>query len=235
MSNSSESVKGFIKNLQETPAENLFNPWFDSDPENDISPDAPQRRRSQFEAYLTERTGRAKYLFIAEALGYQGGHFSGIAMTSERILLGYQQPKYGVKPSHVFTSITPARTSKPAVNEKGMSEPTATIMWGALIDLGIDPYDVVLWNAVPWHPYHPEKGLLSNRTPLKHELNRGLHHLKSFLKLFPGTKPAAVGRKCEESLRTLDVDFTGVRHPANGGAPKFRRQVAKLVEERTAG
>jgi len=235
LSNSSESVKGFIKNLQETPAENLFNPWFDSDPENDISPDAPQRRRSQFEAYLTERTGRAKYLFIAEALGYQGGHFSGIAMTSERILLGYQQPKYGIKSLHVFTSITPARTSKPAVNTKGMSEPTATIMWGALIELGIDPYDVVLWNAVPWHPYHPEKGLLSNRTPLKHELDWGLHHLKSFLKLFPGTKLVAVGRKCEESLRTLEVDFTGVRHPANGGAAKFRRQVAKLVEERTAG
>jgi len=235
LSNSSESVKGFIKNLQETPAENLFNPWFDSDPENDISPDAPQRRRAQFEAYLTERTGRAKYLFIAEALGYQGGHFSGIAMTSERILLGYQQPKYGIKSLHVFTSITPARTSKPAVNTKGMSEPTATIMWGALIELGIDPYDVVLWNAVPWHPYHPEKGLLSNRTPLKHELDRGLHHLKSFLKLFPGTKLVAVGRKCEESLRTLEVDFTGVRHPANGGAAKFRRQVAKLVEERTAG
>ena len=229
MNNSSASVKGFIKNLQETPAENLFNPWFDSDPENDISPDAPQRRRAQFEAYLTERTGRAKYLFIAEALGYQGGHFSGIAMTSERILLGYQQPKYGIKSLHVFTSITPARTSKPAVNTKGMSEPTATIMWGALIGLGIDPYDVVLWNAVPWHPYNPDKGFLSNRTPLKHELDQGLHHLKSFLKLFPGTKLVAVGRKCEESLRTLEVDFTGVRHPANGGAAKFRRQVAGLA------
>ncbi|HMB99087.1 MAG TPA: hypothetical protein VKM36_11420, partial [Balneolaceae bacterium] len=78
MSNSSESVQGFIKNLQEVQAKNLFNPWFDSDPENDISRDAPETRRAQFEAYLTERTGRAKYLFIAEALGYQGGHFSGI-------------------------------------------------------------------------------------------------------------------------------------------------------------
>lgn len=230
MNTSSAPVSDFIKNLREVPSKNLFNPWFESDPENDISPDAPKIRRAQFEAYLTERTGRAKYLFIAEALGYQGGHFSGIAMTSERILLGYQQAKYGIKSSHIFKSIDPARTSKPSVNAKGMSEPTATIMWGALIELGIHPYDVVLWNAVPWHPYNPEKGLLSNRTPLQSELETGLLHLRSFLKLFPGTRLVAVGRKCEESLRTLDVDFTGVRHPANGGAPKFRRQVKELVD-----
>lgn len=226
----SPAVNNFIKSLRESPSTDLFNPWFDHDTENDISSDAPVRRRSQFEAYLTERTGRAKYLFIAEALGYQGGHFTGIAMTSERILLGYQQPKYGIKPTDVFNSIKSERTSKPGIHKKGMSEPTATIMWGALIDLGIDPFEVVLWNAVPWHPYNPEKGLLSNRTPRQSELESGLSHLRSFLELFPGTKLVAVGRKCEESLKSLDVDFTGVRHPANGGAPKFRRQVAKLVE-----
>lgn len=220
-------IRAFINSLKNTP-NGLFNPWYHQDKKNDLFPEAPEIRRRQLEAYLTERQGRAKYLFIAEALGYQGGHFTGIAMTSERILLGHQQEKYGVEPGHVFKTIAPERTSKPMLIEKGMSEPTATIMWGALVDLGIDPYDVVLWNAVPWHPYKQGKGLLSNRTPLVGEMEAGLSYLEAFIELFENVKVIAVGRKCEQSLTDLGIAHTGVRHPANGGAPKFREQVRNL-------
>jgi hypothetical protein len=223
-------IRSFIEQLRDTPDSNLFNPWFDVDGEHDISPDAPQIRKRQLETYLSERFGKASWLFIAEALGYQGGHFTGIAMTSERILLGHQQEKYGVMPGHVFQGIQPERTSRDSVNPLGMSEPTATIMWGAMIDLGIDPYEVVLWNSVPWHPYHTGKGLLSNRTPTQPEMDAGLDLLKTFLELFPGAVPIAVGRKCEESLNYLGIKHFQVRHPANGGAPKFRRQVKELMK-----
>lgn len=217
----------FISSLKYNP-EGLFNPWYHRDEEHDETDEAPEIRRNQLKTYLAERIEKAKYLFIAEALGYQGGHFTGIAMTSERILLGHQEPKYGVRPDHVFRTIKPQRTSCPTVIEKGMSEPTATIMWGALIDLGINPYEVVLWNAVPWHPYKPEQGLLSNRTPTADELDAGLEHLQSFMNLFSDVKMVAVGRKCELSLSQLGVDHIPVRHPANGGAPKFRKQVKNL-------
>jgi hypothetical protein len=220
-------IDEFISTLKHNP-EGLFNPWYHRDNEHDETKDAPKIRRRQLKTYLSERIESAKYLFIAEALGYQGGHFTGIAMTSERILLGHQEPKYGVRPDHVFQTIEPQRTSSPTVIEKGMSEPTATIMWGALIDLGINPYEVVLWNAVPWHPYKPDQGLLSNRTPTTEELDAGLDHLKSFMNLFENVKMVAVGRKCELSLSQLGVDHIPVRHPANGGAPKFRRQVKNL-------
>ena len=187
-------------------------------------------RRRQLECYLEERRHRAKILFIAEALGYQGGHFTGIAMTSERILLGYQHEKYGIQPGHVFCGAPPQRTSNPRIIENGMSEPTATIMWGTLIDLGIDPYDVVLWNAVPWHPYKPEAGFLSNRTPTPGEMEAGFRHLSAFIQLFDGNVSViAVGRKCEQSLTELGILHTGVRHPANGGAPRFRKQVSELM------
>jgi len=196
-------ITSFIERLQNKPTENLFNPWFETDPENDKHPEAPSIRRKQLKHYLEERLGRAKYLMIAEALGYQGGHFTGIAMTSERILLGHQKTKYGVRPDHVFKTLSPARTSKMEVAQKGMTEPTATIMWGALTDLDIDPYDVVLWNAVPWHPFNKEKGLLSNRTPLPIEMDAGLKHLKYFIKIFDNAELIAVGRKCEQSLSQL--------------------------------
>jgi len=220
-------IDEFISSLKHNP-EGLFNPWYQRDEEHDETVDAPKIRRQQLKTYLSERVETAKYLFVAEALGYQGGHFTGIAMTSERILLGYQEPKYGVRPDHVFQTAEPQRTSSPAVIEKGMTEPTATIMWGALIDLGINPYKVVLWNAVPWHPYKPERGFLSNRTPTTDELDAGLKHLKLFMNLFDDVKMVAVGRKCEESLDHLGVEHIPVRHPANGGAPTFRRQLKNL-------
>ena len=221
-------IPEFIQSLKRTP-KGLFNPWFHNDKKYDLVPNAPEIRRRQLELYLSERQQKAKYLFIAEALGYQGGHFTGIAMTSERILLGHQAGKYGVKPEHVFRGGKPVRTSRPDLAEKGMSEPTATIMWGALIEIGIDPYEVVLWNAVPWHPYKPDKGVLTNRTPLSGEMEAGLKHLKGFVSLFDNVKIVAVGRKCEQSLSELGIEHIGVRHPANGGAPKFRLQLAGLV------
>lgn len=223
-------ISKFVESLKKTPR-GLFNPWYHQDKKNDLVPNAPDIRRKQLETYLTERKQSARYLFIAEALGYQGGHFTGIAMTSERILLGFQEEKYGVKPEHVFKTEHPNRTSRPDLIEKGMSEPTATIMWGALTDLGIDPYEVVLWNAVPWHPYNPQKGMLSNRTPLAGEMEAGLKHLKKFISLFNNPKVVAVGRKCEQSLSELEIEYIGVRHPANGGAPKFRRQLAEMTNK----
>lgn len=222
-------VSQFIQSLKEKPTKHLFNPWFERDLEHDLTLDAPEIRRRQLRQYLEERKGRAKYLFIAEALGYQGGHFTGIAMTSERILLGHQKSKYGVKPQDVFCSVPPERTSSPELIKKGMTEPTATIMWGALADLGINPYEVVLWNAVPWHPYKPEKGILSNRTPTPIELSAGLNHLHSFIRLFENVRLIAVGRKCEDSMSELGKKHIAVRHPANGGAPKFRKQVRELM------
>lgn len=216
--------------LENTPDGPFFNPWFQRDPDHDLHDEAPQIRREQLRTYLQERLDSAKYLFIAEALGYQGGHFTGIAMTSERILLGHHKPVHGIPKDGAFSSVEPQRTSKPEINEKGMSEPTATIMWKAIYQLGIDPYETVLWNALPWHPYNPEDGLLSNRTPTDHELEQGYPSLRAFLNLFPDGQIIAVGRKCEQSLDAFEIpDYTPVRHPANGGAPKFRRQMKQIM------
>lgn len=224
-------IDSLLDLLEDTPEGPFFNPWYQQDRKHDKNSDGAAIRRNQLKTYLKERLDSARYLFIAEALGYQGGHFTGIAMTSERILLGHHKSVHGIPADGAFTSVDPQRTSKPAVNKKGMSEPTATIMWKAIYQLGLDPYETVLWNALPWHPYDPDDGLLSNRTPTDNELEKGYPALRAFLDLFPKGQLIAVGRKSEQSLDAFGIsDYTPVRHPAHGGAPKFRRQMKQLIE-----
>src|SRR5215471_12062866 len=85
---STNSVKQFIRFLKQSPTGAVFNPWWEVDGQNDIARSAPMIRRQQLYAYLRQRLGRAKIVVIGEALGYRGGHFTGIPMTSERLLLG---------------------------------------------------------------------------------------------------------------------------------------------------
>jgi hypothetical protein len=223
-------ITDFIKALKYTPQGPLFNPWYTRDQRNDGTPEAPAIRRHQLQTYLEDRYQTARFICIGEALGYQGGHFTGIAMTSERILLGHQESGHGIPSDVVFRSAEPRRTSDSDVQEKGFSEPTATIMWKALLELDIDPFEVILWNALPWHPYDEEQGILSNRTPTAGEFEKGMPLLESFLEIFGDRHIIAVGRKSEKHLQDLSIPFTQVRHPAHGGAPKFRRQMREMAD-----
>ncbi|MBQ5344040.1 MAG: uracil-DNA glycosylase, partial [Acidaminococcaceae bacterium] len=81
-------ITTFMKHLHMYRAPRVFNPWREYEPGLDIGPEAPQIRYGNLQRYLELRCN-AHYLFIAEGLGYQGGRFSGMAMTSERILLGH--------------------------------------------------------------------------------------------------------------------------------------------------
>jgi len=227
---SKSQLDRLVRQLKQTPEGAFFNPWYHQDEEHDLDAGAPDVRRRQLYSYLGDRLDSAKYLCIAEALGYQGGHFTGIAMTSERILLGHQLKPHGIPPDGVFRSREPQRTSHPDHIEKGFSEPTATIMWKALYKLGLDPFEVVLWNALAWHPYEPDDGMLSNRTPTDTELEAGIPALEKFLELFEGRTVIAVGKKSTHCLKKLGIGFEEVRHPANGGAPKFRRQMKQIME-----
>lgn len=227
-----DKIKDFISLIKKFSSPNVFNPWRDSDLENDIGSKAPLIRSAQLSAYLGERIGKAKYCLMGEALGYQGGHFSGIAMTSERILLGHLLSK-GIKPEYPFSSITPRRTSKESVRPMGFTEPTATIVWSSLLKSGISPHDFVIWNTFAWHPYNKAKGMLSNRKPTDEELQAGIPALKAFMELFPEIKIIAVGKVAEKELGNLGIESISVRHPANGGAGKFRIQTSEIIKNQT--
>jgi hypothetical protein len=224
-----DTVSDFLSILTRSGSgEAVFNPWVDVDKENDRGSCAPSIRRAHLVHYLESRLEKAQYLLIGEAVGYQGGHFSGIPMTSERILMGYQKDK-GIWPEHVLPNLKPQRTSKPDKKAHGFSEPTATIVWQTILESGCDPLWVVLWNAYPWHPFDPSKGMLSNRKPTVKETSGALQSLNIFLELYPRTMVIATGKVAEDQLRKLNVNCYCVRHPAQGGASMFRNQCLKLL------
>ena len=194
----------------------MFNPWWEIDEENDIGPIAPAIRRKQLRAYLEERLANARFAIVGEALGYRGGHFTGIPMTSERILLRKKREivaalcerrnpleradDAGRRPSlQILSGIKPRRTSKPSICLDGFSEPTATIVWSALLKIGVLPDEFVLWNAFPWHSFDRHRGLLSNRMPNKSEQLSGRPMLKAFLELFPCEQIVALGKSLQRS------------------------------------
>ena len=223
---SGQSIEKFLRRLKKSPSGAVFNPWWQVDEENDIGLQAPRIRREQLRVYLCDRLGKARLAVMGEALGYRGGHFSGIPMTSERLLLG---GKTGIAPERILLGITPQRTSKPQKCPDGFSEPTATIVWSTLLRLELSPEEFVLWNAFPWHSFDPRRGRLSNRTPTNSEQSAGIPVLKAFLDLFPCHEIVALGRVAAAQLEILSVDAHYVRHPASGGARLFRHQIAKIV------
>jgi len=221
----------FIQLLQAPlPFEQVFNPWRDVDQDHELDEKGPHIRTRQLTHYFQCRLDQAQFLLIGEALGYQGGHFSGIAMTSERILLGYQKER-GLLPSHVLPDLEPQRTSKPELKPKGFTEPTATIVWQRLTSLCASPVHFAFWNAFAWHPFHLKEGLLSNRKPKKSELIYGRQVLEHFLDLFPHTTILGVGKVAAQQLSALNIPHHLVRHPAQGGAKIFRRQISDIFKK----
>jgi len=239
-------IHGFLRRLKASPPGAVFNPWWQIDEENDIDARAPAIRREHLAVYFRERLGKARLAIVGEALGYRGGHFSGVAMTSERMLLGKQPdivaalckrrnvlqhadagaPRAALQ---IVAGIKSRRTSKPGVCAEGFSEPTATIVWGALLKIGVLPDEFVLWNAFPWHSFNPHRGALSNRMPNKSEQLRGRPVLKAFLELFPCPQIVALGKIADAQLKQVGVNAQCVRHPASGGAKLFRQQIARIV------
>lgn len=221
----------FLTDLAGYQGENTFNPWADHDERYEIE-NAVAIRRKNLEDYLALRLGKARILLIAEACGYQGGHFSGIAMTCERMLLDL----HPVVDSAMVLGHQGNRTSrkespllKPIQQAKGFNEPTDSVVWSACLEAGLGPNDFLLWNIFPFHPY--KKGnLLTNRTPADDELAAGLACTRSLLSLTGPLPIFAIGKKSENTLTEAGFSVTGLRHPANGGANIFRSQLKEALK-----
>ena len=234
-----DKIDKFVKSLREsktTPS--LFNPWRGHDPYARIPKDAAKRRRCYLTRYLQKREA-ATYLFVGEALSWHGGRFSGIPMTSERMLLDKHKT---IRRRFVFgDSFSPERISadcacsKSAERRCGLPEITATIVWEAALDQRIEPFDFALWNVVPWHP-HDAENKKKNRGGLNlkcEELREGGRHLKTVLdKLFPDATVVAVGWTAWAAVLPLRPCARCVTHPAHGRGNQFRQELRAIVQNR---
>lgn len=225
-----KDLRRLAASLETSPRQGrVFNPWYEVDALHDNSRDAPEIRRRHLLRYLTERLPSVKFLLVGEAAGYRGAKFSGIPMTSERILLGGKR-KQGIAPEHVFGGLRSSRTSRESLTPAGFSEPTATIVWDQIIRSGVNPHQVVLWNAFPWHPYNPEAGPLSNRTPAPAELEAGHEVLTAVHRILAREgRVLALGEKAYAALENVGIGAVKVRHPAQGGAEKFRKAFRQWI------
>jgi hypothetical protein len=224
------AAAAFVAQLAHFPSvQNVCNPWCDRDInlEYDVGSHAASIRRAQLTAYLSERMASATTVLIAEAPGYQGARFSGMAMTSERIVLNNHA---SVRAHHVWRHSTGQRTSRPDVaraGETGMNEPTATVVWSHLLQAGFDSHSCVLWNTFAFHPHRPNAPM-TNRTPTPTEVALAAPLLHAFLALFPTCRVVALGKIAHGALSAMGVTALSVRHPSMGGATQFRAQMQAL-------
>jgi hypothetical protein len=193
----------------------VFNPWTDVDSATDRTTSAALTRRARLKAHLAIEP---RLILIGEAAGYQGCHVSGIAFTSERLIMAGQIPRVSSDGERLSQRQIP------------WSEPSATTIWRTLHELGIAPH-TILWNAFPWHP-HRAGQLQSNRTPKPAERALGLPALEALLGAFPHAVLGAVGRQAAASLADCGRDAATLRHPSMGGVTAFRTGLAQFIRAR---
>ncbi len=226
-------VKLFVETLTRYHGNNVFNPWADFDPDYDIAY-ARSIRKAQLSRYLIARLDSARVLLIAEACGYQGGRFTGIAMTCERMMLNHH-PDVNSKMVIGAPGRRTSRVSSPFIPKdsqrlQGFNEPTDTVVWKTALQAGLDPNDFILWNIFPFHPHQPGQ-MLSNRTPSDEELLTGLNYTKELLSLTGPLPLFAIGRKSADTLTAAGYKVTALRHPANGGTTLFKEGMYDALQQ----
>lgn len=172
-------------------------------PERYLNPYRAAGARQNLAAYLDYFSGRpVPLLLVGEAPGYRGCAQTGIPFSSPHLLATHP----------FFQHLKPALPPGPFLRES-----SATIVWEVVTQLGIKP---LCWNAFPFHPYRAGTPL-SNRQPVRSELELGRFFLDAVIDLFQPQKIGAVGRAAERQLRTLGLPHTYIRHPSHGGKKGF--------------
>lgn len=216
------AIDRFIEAVASPQYPNMHNPWRDSC-ETEVREGGEVLRKQRLKQHLM--ASRPRLLIIGEAPGYQGCRYSGVAFTSERLLMERAIPRMDGLDGDRITD-----------RNKPWSEPSATIVWGALHDHRLAD-DTVMFNAIPWHP-EGRGGIHSNRTPTPAERAEGTRYLAMLLDIYPGIQIAALGNTASNTLTDLGIEHVKLRHPANGGATLFRSGLASLsaaIIEKTRG
>lgn len=209
---SAAAVDRVIRQLIAFESPGVFNPWSDHC-ERDAFADAARRRRKRLRAHML--ADDVRIILCGEAPGHLGCRASGIPFSSERLLMEGAIPR------------VPQERRRITIARNRLSEPSATVVWGALHDCGLQNH-AILCNAFAWHPMG--EGPHTNRKPTEKERRAGLPVLDKLLALYPGAIVLAVGKTAARSLSEVGREpAAALRHPAFGGATEFRRGLRRAV------
>jgi uracil-DNA glycosylase len=208
------AIDAFVERLAASPAgPNSVNEFDEAHPSNAI-------RRRNLTLYLEQlATRRPKTLLVGEAPGYRGMRITGVPFTNAP-LLERGIPQFGLLGSsngYVVPDDPP-----PAA-----AEPTATVMWGTLVELDFLP---VLWSAFPLHPHRPGNPR-SNRTPSANEAAEWSWSWRELAEVFSIQSVVAVGNVAYNSMVRSGLSIPCVRHPSHGGKEKFASGLRDLLEQ----
>lgn len=198
------------------PFPTLFNQYRSVSREHDRA-DGAVRRLNNLRVYLTHYLKAPPMIVVVgEAAGYRGNRFTGLPFTSE-----YHCAE------HPFLRELKLRPS----SSRGTPwrEASASIVWETFDAMEQRP---LLWSSVPFHP-HKEGEPLSNRAPLRAEIEQGAELFKLFRRLFPKARLAATGRVAQAMLKELGESCEALRHPSHGGKQEFQNGLWAM--ERDAG
>ncbi len=203
-------LEKLAKKLRNMRLKNCFNPWQDICRIHDYE-SSPEIRFRNLLSYLSAMNRlKPSIAIIGEAAGYRGMRRTGFPISSEKLLLRISD-FLGVK-------------LEKATKTEGMGEITASVVWDFIFRL---KKPVLLWNAFMLHP-HKGDGM-SNRSPTRNELRRFKLLLKAFLDYFEPEIIVAMGKSASFLLSELNFEFFRVRHPAHGGAGKFRKEMEEIT------
>ena len=183
----------------------LFNPYSSANPAVELQESA-QIRRNNLQSYFSSFNIPPRFLVVGEAPGWRGCRFSGIPFTSECQLVSQKLP-FGGSPTSLSLRL--------------YSEQSASIFWDTM-----RPYHPIflVWNSLPLHPHQPGNPL-SNRRASRKEFFELRSILSCTVDILHPESILAVGQSARSTLARLGLECCHVRHPAHGGAVKFKSGV----------
>lgn len=193
---------------------------------NVYSPEIPQSEicRENLYNYLQRiKNNNSKVMLIGEAPGYHGCRLSGIAFTSEDkftedIIPDIMGKDLGYK---IYSDGKP---------EKELS---ASIVWPKLKEWYNSHGSVpLLWNICPFHP-HKKGNIMSNRTPRKKEIERGIKYFLELVDIFNIQHIGCIGRKSFNTIEAMNLNTSleYLRHPSCGGKREFERMTGEYMRK----
>ncbi len=189
----------------------VFNPYADHCPLNDKKDAAAIRRKNLYHYLDYQFQNNPTQLWLAEAGSYQGLRRTGLPLVPETLL------------ETDISDIRFIEDVKKATNSRARPGYSTKIVWQEAIEQDCFPF---LWNTMMAHPYTNDNAF-KNRTPTHAELDAYLEIIQELLDTFKFEHIICIGRKAELAVKGLEIPYSYVRHPAQGGARIFRASIAQ--------